>query len=459
MTSPCDLTAAALLAAYRARQLSPVDVVRACLDRAAAQDKRLNAVLCRAGEMALQIAQRAETRWKDGSAGLLEGIPFGLKDVIETGDMPTTYGTKGLVGPRRDAEVVRRLKAAGAIPLFKLQTNEIAFGAVQNPHNGSVANPWNAARMAGGSSSGSGAAVAAGYVPLALGTDTGGSVRSPSAYCGITGLKPTSGLLPVSGISAVAPNLDAVGPMARSAEDIGLAMAALTATGSASGSSAAIIRTTDSLKGIRIGVVEGWAFDVLEPDVDRLSRAAIQDLARLGAQVSPAADTRLDLAWQAGWIIMIAESSGEYVDHLRHGAAVDPSLRVRLWSGTLISSTDYLAARRVQDRLVAGLPNVFAQHDVLVLPTSVTAAPGVAATAVKLNGKEYPRIDIATRLTIGANVLGVPALTLPCGFDRDGLPVGLQFLGPRNGEAKVIAVAQAYQAATDFHQLRPAAHA
>lgn len=455
-----DLTAGELLALYRSGAASPTEVVRDCLDRVKALDGTLNAVLTAAPDEAYADARESERRWGDGSARSLEGIPFALKDVIETARIATSYGTKVWRGhhPEADAEVVERLRTAGATVLLKVQTNELAFGAVQNPHNGPVPNPWNPSRMAGGSSSGSGAAVSARYVPCALGTDTGGSIRSPSSYCGVSGLKPTNGLLPARGISIVSTTLDSVGPMARSVEDLALAFDALCPESAGfplPWPERPLQEASPDLRGLRVGVPAEWCFELVEPDVERITRDALTALTGLAAKVDEIVVPDIRLGWSAGWVIMVAESTGLHEGHLRHMADIDPSLRSRLLAGLLIGSSDYLQAMYVRDRIISQLDDVFRRYHVLALPTSATVAPDVNTTTMMLGGREHPRIDIATRLTILANVAGIPSLSVPCGFDSAGMPVGLQLLGPRRSEPMLLAVGRAYQEATDHHRKPP----
>jgi aspartyl-tRNA(Asn)/glutamyl-tRNA(Gln) amidotransferase subunit A len=450
-----DQGVAGLLDAYRAGG-SPVEVVDRLQRRI--RNDRFNAFLAVPWDRALEEARASERRWHDGSQRQLEGVPFVAKDVIATNGVETTLGGalwRGHV-PDRDAWVIARLRDAGAILTAKTNTNELACGDVSNPHFGPVPNPWDESRMAGGSSSGSAAAVAARSAPLALGTDSAGSVRIPAAFCNLTGLKPTHGLLSMEGISAVSPRLDCVGPIARSAVDVAIVMSVLAET-----SRPVVGDASRPLAGTRLGAPTKWSLEDCEDDVRRTHSNAIVELEALGAEVVEIDIPHVESAQPASWIFLHGDmpalwsgtpDRGPLVPNL---ARMDPKISVRLLTSLLIGGTDYalaeLATRRVRD----GLDDVFKTFTALVLPTSPTSALPLRAQATTIEGQVKSRFALSSRLTALANVAGLPAISVPCGFDSQGLPIGMQLIAAARDEATLLRIAIAYQAATSHHAQVP----
>jgi aspartyl-tRNA(Asn)/glutamyl-tRNA(Gln) amidotransferase subunit A len=458
--SPHLLSVAEAARLIRERRLSPLELAEACLDRVSALDGQLNAFITVTAEQALAEARQAAEevargRWR----GPLHGIPVALKDIFDTAGVRTTAGSRILEQrvPASDAWVVARLKAAGAVLLGKLNLHEFAFGATgKNPHCGPVRNPWNADLISGGSSSGSGAAVAAGQCLFSLGTDTGGSVRIPSALCGIVGLKPTFGRVGRSGVFPLSWSLDHVGPMTRTVEDSAIVLQAIAGKdpGDPSSSDEPVPDYTSSIRsgidGLRVGVPGRFFFESLDSDVKEAVSLAVSVLEALGARVDefqppyadeiPAAVTAImmpeALAVHHRWM---RERPEDYGDDVRH----------RLELGALIQAVDYVHAQRLREASVrAWAEMVFGAFDVVVTPTCSIPAPPVDTS------------DLGTtlalvRLTNPINLLGAPAISVPCGFNAKGLPVGLQIIGRWFQEATLLRVAFAYEEATAWRTWHP----
>jgi aspartyl-tRNA(Asn)/glutamyl-tRNA(Gln) amidotransferase subunit A len=453
--SPSDLGVRELLDSYRSGTLSPVGAVKAMLDRIETLDGELNAIATVAGEPALEAARESERRWVEDRPRLLEGVPFGIKDTILTAGIRTTFGSQVWSDfvPRADATVVARLRSAGAIPLIKTHANELGFGGVANPHHGTVVNPLDRTRSTGGSSAGSAAAVAAGYVPLALGTDSGGSVRSPAAFCGIVGMKPSNGRVPTDGIVVISPTLDCAGPMVRSVEDTRLALTVLVGGPPVDwqiGSSA--------LAGRRVLVPWGSVTSFVEPVVEATFQRAIERLEMLGAVIDDGEiEEDLDHAWAVGWVIMLSEGATMLGGVLARWEEFDPALVERLVSGLMIDPGDYLAAAMERARMHERFLRLFDRFDLLALPTCPTLAPTLDESKP---GSEPRRVELATRFTLLANVLGAPAISIPCETSqKGGLPVGLQLLAAPGREDLLLECALTFEKALTGALVAPSTRA
>lgn len=457
MSKLSDLTATELLAAFRAREASPVEAVESCLARMEALEPSVNAVMTLLAERCLEGAKRAAERWVSGRAGLLEGVPLGLKDVVATAGIRTAGGSKIYADhvPTESAAVVERLEAAGALVLAKLQTIEFAFG--DNAHYGPTYNPWDLTRSPGASSSGSGAALAARELPLAVGTDTGGSIRIPASFCGVLGLKPTYGLVSRRGVMAQSWTLDHIGPMARTAGDVALMLTAMAGYDardptSARAGSARYLETLDAgVEGLRLGVPRDWFFDVCDPEVEAAVREAAAVLAGEGAQLVEIDLPHARLADAIGWTIMYAEFASLHEVHLDRlndfGAGLTREL---LASSQFVSAQDYLRALRARHLLQLDLEEAFRQVDALVVPGAIAVAPRFDDWTLMVGQEEHPWPTIA-RTTLIFNLAGVPALAVPSGFNREGLPTGLQVAARPFDDATVLRVAHAFQRATEHH--------
>ena len=459
------LSVAALAERIAKRDVSPVEATQAYLKRIEETDGTIGAFITLTGEQALERARAAEREiMADGVKGPLHGIPFATKDIFWTKGVRTTSGS--LIDadfvPPRDARAVELLQDAGAHSIGKAHTVEYAFDPTgRNEHYGTPHNPWRHGHYTGGSSSGSGAAVAAGMVPLALGSDTGGSVRVPSSFCGITGLKPTFGLISRAGVTPLSWTLDTVGPMAHDAMDVALAMNALAGHDGADASSvrrAPVDYTRGiegGIKGLRVGVPEDHIAELVDPEVKAAFDQAIATLAELGASVEQVSIP--ELAWgEVGSIITSAEAATLHQERLRTSAEkFDQRVRVRTESGYFIPAPSYIHAQQVRALLGKRLAKVYQRFDLLALPTVVTPAPVHDALTVMVAGQEVNTRETLIRLTRIFNQNGLPAISAPCGFSSLGLPIGLMLVGRAFDDALVLRATHAYQQATGWHTRRP----
>jgi len=462
-----SMTELARLIATKA--VSPVEVVRVHLDRIAALDAGLKAYITVCGDRALDGARAAEAALMAGTAaGPLHGVPYALKDLYDTAGIATTGGSRIFAQrvPVRDATVVRRLGEAGAILLGKLNMVEFAYGPEGlNIHYGHTRNPWDHAvhRMPGGSSSGSGAAVAAGLAPGALGSDTGGSIRIPASLCGITGLKPTYGRVSRSGVLPLAWSMDHVGPMTRSAADSALMLGAMAGYDPADPSTSVLpvpdytAALTGDLKGLRIGLLRTFFLDGATPPVRAAVEAAATTLAGAGAVIDD-----VDLAGvmrhaaAASMPIVASEALAYHADLLRTRAAdYDPEIARRLRVGAYVTGMHYVRAQQVRALVRDAVDGALARRDVLLAPSTPVVAPPIDVREVMLGDGASDVRSALIRFTRPFNLSGHPACSLPGGFTDGGLPVGLQIIGRPFDEATVLRVADGFQRLTDFHARRP----
>ena len=465
------LTIAALAERLRTKQLSPVELAEASIARAKATEPTLNSFITLTADQAMAAARRAEAEITAGDyRGPMHGIPFVTKDLFWTKDVLTTSGSRADASfvPDEDSTVVRLLQDAGAFSIGKTNMSEWAFSITgYNTHFGWPNNPWALDRMPAGSSSGTGTSVTAGVAPMGLGTDTGGSIRAPASFCGLTGLKPTYGLVSRHGVTPLSWSLDHAGPLTHSAEDVALTMNVLAAHDPKDPYSARrapidfMQHLNDGVAGLRIGVAREYVWDVLDAEVEASVREAIEELGRLGATIVEVSLPELEWASQMGGVLTVTESAafhGERV--LREGHLYDQRTRRRIESGLFISAATYHQAQRVRTMVAMGLARVFGEVDLLATPTMPTTALAqeVALTTTELNGRSYPTSNLMTRLTQVFNVNGHPALSAPCGFDHAGLPIGLQLVGRPFEDALVVQAAHAYQGTTDWHERRPSVY-
>ncbi len=460
-----DLTVAQLGDRISAREVSPVEATEAYLARIEALDGRLGAFATVTGEQALAEAKAAEAEILRGVyRGPLHGVPYGTKDIYWTKGVVTTNGSKVDAEwiPDRDARVVELLRGAGSFSLGKLHTVEYAFDPTgRNDSLGTPHNPWRHGRFTGGSSSGSGAAVAAGMAPWALGSDTGGSIRVPSALCGLTGLKPTFGVVSRTGVTPLSWTFDTVGPMCHDAVDAALVMNAL--VGHDPEDPRSIPRPAENYvrdlhlgaRGLRVRV----PWDYIDSAIDAEVRAAFADgldaLTAAGAEVEPI--TLPELEWgNLGSLIITAEAAALHEARLRDNAHLyEPGVRLRLESGKFLSSSDYLKAQQIRVKLGRKLTEVFQHCDLLALPTTTVPAPRHGETVVPVGDTELTSREAMIRITRVFNQNGLPAVSAPCGFSSLGLPIGLMLVGRAFADATVLRAAAAYQRLTDWHTRRP----
>ena len=441
----------------RRREISPVEITRACLDRIEKLNPALNAFITVTAESSLVEAQTAEDEIVRGEwRGPLHGIPIALKDLIDTAGVPTTSASalhKDRV-PNEDASVVKRLRAAGAVILGKNNLHEFAYGGSSLvSHFGDVHNPWDVQRITGGSSGGSAAAVVAGLACAAIGTDTAGSIREPAALCGCVGLKPTYGRVPSRGVIPLSISLDHVGPMTSTVEDAAILLQAI------AGYDPADITTADvpiadyvsplreSAKSVRIGVLRNYFFDDLDPEVAAATNHALRGLETLVAQMKEVAlDVPTNRTLQA------AEAFAYHAENVAKTPELYQAETVRrIRSGESISTVEYMRHRRELDETRRKICAVFADVDVLVTPTTPIPAPAIAELKANPDALRPAELKLL-RNTRPFNVWGLPAISLPCGFTQNGLPIGLQIAGPHWREDMVLRVAYAYEQATAWHK-------
>lgn len=448
-----SLTRAAAL--LRAGKVSPLELVRACLGRIEAQNSTLNAFVTVTAESALQEARVAELEMRRGRwRGPLHGIPVAIKDMIDTRGVRTTAASAVYLDrvPGEDAAVVARLRRSGAILLGKLNMQEFAIGGSSVPsYFGPVRNPCDPSRIAGGSSGGSAAAVAGGLCFAALGTDTGGSVRQPAALCGVVGLKPTYGRVSNLGVIPLAPSLDHVGPLTRGVEDCATLLEAIAGYERRDVSSERrplkLRPWPASAARVRIGVPRGFFYEGLHPAVDRAVERALAVLSDLGARIE-----EVSLEVSADRTVFQAEA---YASHAGLIADVAerylPETLAKLRRGASVDAAAYMDARLRLAQLRRGMTDLFARVDVLVTPTVPVPAPRLA---------DYPRTfdevlaweaSSMLRNTRPFNAFGIPTVSVPCGRTDENLPVGLQIAGAPWQERRVLALALAYESATEWH--------
>jgi aspartyl-tRNA(Asn)/glutamyl-tRNA(Gln) amidotransferase subunit A len=458
------LTAAELVERFRSRRLSPVEAAESHLSRIARLDGRLNSYITVTADRAREQARAAERRYRQGApASPLDGVPFAAKDIFATRGIRTTHGSKLAAAdvPPETATAVERLEAAGAVLLGKLNLLEYATGNGTESGFGPSRNPWSPAHEPGGSSSGSGAALAAGLATLALGTDTGGSIRNPAARCGVVGLKPTYGRVSRHGVTPLAWTLDHAGPMARTVRDTARMLRVLAGFDPRDPSSAreavpdfeSAAGEGLSLRGKRFAVARELMAPV-EPQVAALVEDALRHLEREGARRVEVSLPSAPAANVASEVIIGAEAAVFHEQNMRRPerrARIDPAVRMYVTSGRLYLATDYVKAQRLRLQLQAELEQALGEADVLLCPADPTLTPRIGEP-VKLLGREVQWFEYGT-VNLG-NLTGAPALSLPCGF-IDELPAGLQVYGRPFDEAGVLAFAHAYEQSTEWWRRRP----
>jgi aspartyl-tRNA(Asn)/glutamyl-tRNA(Gln) amidotransferase subunit A len=442
------------------KSVSPVELTRSCLERIERLNPKLNAFITVTAERALAQARELENERQRGRwRGSLHGIPVALKDNIDTAGVRTTAASAvfGERIPAEDAEVVRRLRAAGAIIIGKLNLDEFAIGLTSTlSHFGPVHNPWKLDLIAGGSSGGSAAAVSAHLCYGALGSDTGGSIRIPAAYCGVVGLKPTYGLVSTRGLVPLSWSLDHVGPMCRSVADIALLLSAIASYDPQDSASvnaptinyAAALGTKTSA--LRVGISRTLFSEIADPEIKAAVNEAVSVLRSMTASVC---DIELPSIPEGTWVkVALAEAYVFHAPLLARGAeGYNPIIRKRAELGSTISAKDYIEARRHVERLRRVIGDAFSGVDLIVAPTAYVPPVTIEQSFREEQNLTRPPLTPAPAF----NIYGLPTVSVPCGFISSGLPVGLQISGPRLGEAKVLALAYAYEQTTDWHRRRP----
>ena len=455
-SDPQNWTIAGLASALRKKLISPVEVTRAYLQRVETHDGKINAFITLLPRQALGAARRAEQEIVKGKyRGPLHGVPFAAKDLFFTKGIRTTCGSKILADfiPRYDGCVIERLTAAGAVLIGKLNMHEFAYGTTSvNPHYGPVRNPWDRERITGGSSGGSAAALSASFVPLTLGTDTGGSIRIPSALCGTVGLKPTYGRVSRYGVYPLCWSLDHPGPMTKTAVDCAIALNVIAGHDPRDPASAAasVPDYTRSLfkdlKGVRIGIPDSYYFERVERDVGKAVWEAIRDLEKLGARVRSISIPDLEEAAMAAFIALVAEGAASLEKwHRTRAQALGRDVLSRLNVGAAVTATQYLKAMRIRRQILENFQEAFSKVDAIVTPQLPVTAPRIGQAGVTFGKVEEAVPAALTRFTRIYNLIGVPALSIPCGFSAEGMPIGLQIAGRPFEEKTVLGIGCAYE--------------
>lgn len=447
--------------------LGPVEITEATLRRIEEIDPQLNSYVLVSGEQALAAARAAEMAIAAGyRLGPLHGVPIALKDLVAVRGEVSSAGSKILQDyvPEEDATIAARLRAAGAIFVGRLNMHEFAYGVTtDNPHYGAARNPWHTDRSPGGSSGGSGAAVAARLCYGAVGTDTGCSVRLPAAFNGIAGIRPTIGRVSNHGITPLAWTLDTAGPMCRTVEDCALMLAAMAGYDARDRQTANVpvpdyrVELDRGLDGIRIAVVRDFTLSGLQQGVRRAIEAAIEELEAGGAQLREVSLEGLEPSISALMTVDVAEPSAYHAAWLRERPGdYGDDVRALLEAGELYLATHYIQAQRYRTVLRDQFADVLRDVDAILTPTVPFTAPPVGATDVTLDsGEELDIISAVMRYNALPPLVGMPALSVPCGFSDDGLPVGMQLIGGAFDEATLFRVGHGYQQATDWHLRAP----
>ena len=465
-TEPALMTLVAVAKAIAEKKLSSHEVTRSCLDRIAQWQPKLNAFMAIEAESALAAADAADAALAKGNrSGVLHGVPLAHKDMYYEAGKVVTCGSlirRDFV-PKVTATALQRLKDAGTLRLGSLQMVEFAFGPTgHNVHYGAVHNPWNVDHITGGSSSGSGAAVGARLTFAALGSDTGGSIRMPAHFCGVTGLKTTAGRVSRAGAMPLSQSLDTVGPLAQTAEDCALLLGLMAgadpedATASSLPVPDYMAATKGSLKGLKIGVPSAFYVDDLDAEVARVLDETIAVLKREGAdivQVELPDQRQLSSACQ---LVLAAEAAAFHKRWMierpqDYGAQV----LMRLQNGLAIPAVTYLEAMRWRGPALAAYLAAVSGTDAVLAPVMPVPAPTIAESDVGNNDGAEAVIQRLTRFTRPVNYLGLPSLAIPSGFTKSGLPVGMQLIGRSFDEAILLRIGAAFQRATDFHTLVP----
>lgn len=451
--------------ALREGKVSPLELTDAYLQRIERLNPKVNAYITVTAERARDDARRATEELAAGRLrGPLHGIPIAHKDLYETAGIRTTGGAKIHADhlPQADCAVARKLREAGTILLGKLNTHEYAYGVTtNNPHFGPTRNPWDLQRIPAGSSGGSGAAIAAGLATATTGSDTGGSIRMPASLCGVVGLKPTYGRVSKAGVLPLSFRFDHTGPLTRTVMDAGLMFNAMAGYDPLDPSSLRlpvedITRDIQGdIRGLRIGVPRGYFFDQLQDGVAAVLEGAIDELARLGAHL---VDVEIPgVAEGVGGLFgfVLAEAQLIHADSLRSRPQDFGEDLLHILSSPAPDSVTLMAGLQAADALTVAMRTVLEQVDVLVTPTTPITAPPIGQEIVRYGNNEEPVLHAMIRCTAPFNATHLPALSLPCGFTSEGLPVGLQIAGRPFDEATLLRVGHAYEQATDWHLRSP----
>ncbi len=461
------MTARKIAEAVRRRETTAVAVATAALDRIARLNGALRAFITVTRDEALAAAAEVDRQVAAGRGDALPmaGVPMAIKDSFWTKGVRATGGTKVLADfvPTEDATAVARLRAAGCVLVGKSAMHEMAYGFTsRNPHHGDCHNPWDTSRIPGGSSGGNGAALATAMAFAAVGGDTGGSNRQPAALCGVVGVKVTYGRVSRHGGIPLSWSMDTVGPMARTVGDAAVMLSAMagydpkdpTTRRDAVPDYAAALN--GGLEGLRIGIPHDRFMALMEPEVGAAIQDALAVLKKEGATFVDVRFPPIDPVVGAHRAIIFAEAAAAHEELIRTRAAdFSDEVRPLLQSGLFLTAAQYLGAQQARKKTIAAYREVWKSFDVLITPTSPIAAPPIGATTARLGDREIPLVRAFLDLTLPFNLTGQPALSVPCGFTKAGLPIGLQLVGRPFDEATLFRAAAAYEAATDWHLRTP----
>jgi aspartyl-tRNA(Asn)/glutamyl-tRNA(Gln) amidotransferase subunit A len=483
MTDLTELTIHEAQSLLKQGEISSAALTQAHLERIAAVDGKLHAYLTVTADQAIDQARRADERRTQGEDHPLLGIPIAYKDVLCTKGVETTCGSKILAGyrPPYSATAVERLEAQGVVMLGKTNMDEFAMGSsTENSAYGVTRNPWDTDRVPGGSSGGSATAVAAHLAQAALGTDTGGSIRQPASFCSVVGLKPSYGRVSRYGLVAFASSLDQIGPFTRSVADAAVVLSAIAGHDPLDSTSMDLpapdytATLTPDLKGVKVGVPKEYFIEGIEPGVERAVRTAIDRLKELGAEVRQVSLPHTDTALPVYYLVAPAEASANLArfDGIRYGprksgtslldtycqtreAGFGQEVKRRIMLGTYALSAGYydayyLKAQKVRTLIKQDFDAAFGQVDVIACPVS-------PSTAFKIGEKADDPLQmyLSDVFTLAVNLAGNCGISVPCGFDESGLPIGLQLIGPAFGEERILRAAYAYEQATEWHRRVP----
>ena len=477
------MTALEIGAAIKAGKLTAPEAAKQALDAAEAANPKVNAYITICREQAMAQAEDVQKRIEAGElTSPLAGVPFGIKDNICTKGIKTTAASHilGEFAPVYDAFVMQKLNAAGAVTIGKLNMDEFAMGSTsETSYYGATHNPWDLNKVPGGSSGGAAAAVAGNMAPITLGSDTGGSIRQPASYCGVTGFKPTYGTVSRFGLIAYASSLDQIGPVGRDAKDCAAVMDIISGKDEMDGTSLEmeypkyLESLTGDVKGLKIGLPkECYANAGLDAEVAEKTRAAAEKLKELGAEVEEISMPFLDYVIPAYYIIAAAEASSNLsrFDGVKYGfrsqnysGLVDmynatrsegfgKEVKKRILLGTFVLSSGYYdayyrKALKVKAIIKKHFDEIFSKYDLILCPVAPTTAPEIGKSLA-----DPLAMYLSDIFTVSVNIAGLPGISMPCGFDKNNMPIGAQLIGPALGDTKVLNAAYAYQQATDFHK-------
>ena len=462
----CYMGAGDLSKLVQSKEISPVEIIEAHLTRIDATEPVLNSFITLLADQARKSARQAEKDIQAGRyKGPLHGIPVALKDLYNTGGVRTTSGSRifDTFIPTEDCTVAAKFHQAGAILLGKLNMHQFAYGPTgENPDYGHMHNPWNPDMVTGGSSGGSGSAAAAGQCTITTGSDTGGSIRIPAALCGIVGLKPTYGLVSRYGLSSLSWSLDHPGPMTRTVEDTAITMNVIAGHDPKDVASAKVdipdytSALTGDVKGLRIGIVKEYFEAPLDPQVRKAVMDAISLLESMGAEIKEVSYPMFNQSQAISSTVLMAEATAYHRDLLaKDGHQLYEPVRQRLEAGLFISAAEYLRAQQARSIFDQQGRRLLDEVDLLAGPTEPVTAPEILASKVMAGEQEVGVVGALTQYTRPYNINGFPAISVPCGFSDDGMPIGLQLAGRPFDELTVLRVAHAYEQANEWHTRRP----